>query len=374
MSTILCLTNSLLLSILVMFQILSLPCLCFTAFLFGDSLVDAGNNNYLFTLSKANSPPYGIDFAATNGRPTGRFTNGREALGGTSFPPPFLAPNSMDNAVHGGINYASGSAGILPETGTLFIGRISLPEQVDYFEQSRDYMVKILGEEGTLSFLRNAVFSIAIGSNDLIDYIEPSIPILGHPTIDSSTFQRFMISNLTTQLKRMHRLGARKFMVVGVGPLGCIPFVRAIELEFTTLCSASVNELVNGYNERLRHELDSLNTEMDSSAIFVYANSYDVFMDVLLNYRDYGFEDVKDPCCGGHFPSFVCNKGKDTQGYSRTNSSSDLCGDRSKYVFWDAFHPTEAVNIILAEKLLNGDSSVSFPINIRELYRYKLRA
>lgn len=46
-------------------------------FIFGDSLVDAGNNNYLSTLSKANVIPNGIDFKASGGAPTGRFTNGR---------------------------------------------------------------------------------------------------------------------------------------------------------------------------------------------------------------------------------------------------------------------------------------------------------
>jgi hypothetical protein len=45
-------------------------------FIFGDSLVDAGNNDYLVTLSKANGPPYGIDFESSGGKPTGRFTNG----------------------------------------------------------------------------------------------------------------------------------------------------------------------------------------------------------------------------------------------------------------------------------------------------------
>lgn len=43
-------------------------------FIFGDSLLDNGNNNNLNTQAKANYPPYGIDFP--NG-PTGRFTNGR---------------------------------------------------------------------------------------------------------------------------------------------------------------------------------------------------------------------------------------------------------------------------------------------------------
>lgn len=45
-------------------------------FVFGDSLVDVGNNNYIVTLSKANYPPNGIDF----GKPTGRFTNGRTII------------------------------------------------------------------------------------------------------------------------------------------------------------------------------------------------------------------------------------------------------------------------------------------------------
>jgi phospholipase/lecithinase/hemolysin len=42
-------------------------------FVFGDSLIDNGNNNNLASLAKANYFPYGIDFA---GGPTGRFCNG----------------------------------------------------------------------------------------------------------------------------------------------------------------------------------------------------------------------------------------------------------------------------------------------------------
>lgn len=43
-------------------------------FIFGDSVADNGNNNFLVTTSKANYFPYGIDFPAGN---TGRFTNGQ---------------------------------------------------------------------------------------------------------------------------------------------------------------------------------------------------------------------------------------------------------------------------------------------------------
>lgn len=45
--------------------------------IFGDSIVDAGNNNYLHTIVKANFPPYGRDFIEH--RATGRFCNGKLA-------------------------------------------------------------------------------------------------------------------------------------------------------------------------------------------------------------------------------------------------------------------------------------------------------
>lgn len=46
-------------------------------FIFGDSLVDNGNNNQLSSLAKANYFPYGIDFPRG---PTGRFSNGKTTV------------------------------------------------------------------------------------------------------------------------------------------------------------------------------------------------------------------------------------------------------------------------------------------------------
>ena len=49
---------------------LGLPAL----YVFGDSYIDSGNNNFLPTISRVNYLPYGIDFGRI---PTGRATNGR---------------------------------------------------------------------------------------------------------------------------------------------------------------------------------------------------------------------------------------------------------------------------------------------------------
>ncbi|KAK9275337.1 hypothetical protein L1049_022601 [Liquidambar formosana] len=301
-----------LLIVFIVFSLRVLPCLSFTSFVFGDSLVDAGNNDYLITLSKADSPPYGIDFTPSGGKPTGRFTNGRtisdivdEALGAMSFPPPYLAPNTRPDAILGGINYASGASGILDQTGSLFIGRVRLREQVDYFEQSRTYMVSVMGENSTEDFLKKAVFSLTIGSNDILNYLQPSIPFFGEDKVSPTMFQDFMVSNLTIQLK------------LGLDRLVAYLLCRALKLLPRGKCAVEVNVLIRGYNRKLKEMLDQLNQDLGPEAIFVYANSYDIVMGIIQNYRQY-----------------------------------------------------EAANIIIAEKLLDGDESMSSPMNIRELYSH----
>lgn len=47
-------------------------------FIFGDSLVDAGNNNLLTTMARADYNPYGIDFKPLGA--TGRFSNGKTTV------------------------------------------------------------------------------------------------------------------------------------------------------------------------------------------------------------------------------------------------------------------------------------------------------
>ena len=55
-------------------------------FVFGDSTVDVGNNNFLpGQQSKANFPHNGIDF--TGGKATGRFSNGYNAVDFLGRPP-----------------------------------------------------------------------------------------------------------------------------------------------------------------------------------------------------------------------------------------------------------------------------------------------
>ncbi|KAF3788791.1 hypothetical protein EJ110_NYTH15790 [Nymphaea thermarum] len=86
-------------------------------FIFGDSIVDSGNNDFLDTNAKSNYFPYGVDF------PLGRFTNGRtsadilgQLLGLPHLLPTFNDPQTKGSSILAGVNYASAGAGILDST------------------------------------------------------------------------------------------------------------------------------------------------------------------------------------------------------------------------------------------------------------------
>lgn len=85
----------------------------------------------------------------------------------------------------------------------LQIGRVPLSKQINNFEESRRYIVNAMGEENAKRFLKKAIFSVTIGSNDVINYFQPSIPFLSK-NISPTIFQDYLVSNLTMNLQVLY--------------------------------------------------------------------------------------------------------------------------------------------------------------------------
>jgi len=337
------------------------------SFIFGDSLVDAGNNNYIPSLSKANMTPNGIDFAASGGMPTGRFTNGRtiadiigEMLGQADYSPPFLAPNTSGGAILNGVNYASGGAGILNATGKIFVNRIGMDLQVDYFNATRRQLDELLGGDRAKEFLRKkAIFSVTVGSNDFLNnYLMPVLSTGTRISESPDSFINDLIFHLRDQLTRLYSLDARKFVVANVGPLGCIPYQKTINRVGEDECVKLPNQLAAQYNGRLRELLIELNGNLPG-ARFCLANVYDLVMELITNYPNYGFETASVACCGN---------GGSYDGLVPCGPTTSMCDARDKHVFWDPYHPCEAANVLLAKYIVDGDSKYISPMNLRKLF------
>lgn len=106
-------------------------------FVFGSSLVDNGNNNFLSnSLAKADYSPYGVDFPLG---PSGRFTNSENVidilgkkLNLPNYLPSFNDPSTRGSKIVQGVNFASGGSGILDSTGALAVS-LSLSLMVSWF-------------------------------------------------------------------------------------------------------------------------------------------------------------------------------------------------------------------------------------------------
>jgi len=101
---------------------------------FGDSSVDAGNNNFIPTVARSNFQPYGRDFQG--GIATGRFSNGRiptdfiaESFGIKEFVPPYLDPKYNISDFATGVSFASAATGYDNATSAVLVSPSCLNTQ-----------------------------------------------------------------------------------------------------------------------------------------------------------------------------------------------------------------------------------------------------
>ncbi|CAL1400784.1 unnamed protein product [Linum trigynum] len=304
-------------------------------FIFGDSLFDPGNNNNLNTTMKANYPPYGVDFPS--GVATGRYSNGRttadiigELLGFESFIPPFAsAPNNSEILV--GVNYASGSAGLLLETGKFMGENIDLSQQLKNHEKTVSRIGKILGSKKAADdHLAQCLYICNMGNNDYIaNFLQPQVSNFSK-RYNPDQFAAFLVEQYSHELVRMHVMGARKVGVTGVNLIGCTPAAIAMYGDKGFLCVDSMNKLVVPFNERLKAIIDKLNVRF-TDAKFVYLDSV-----------------TAGGIAGQAFPikSTACCKVSMATGMCIPNV--EPCKTRRAHAFWDAFHPSEAASRLIA--------------------------
>ncbi|KAL5772095.1 hypothetical protein ACOSQ2_012019 [Xanthoceras sorbifolium] len=328
-------------------------------FIFGDSLVDNGNNNQLSSLARANYLPYGIDFP--NG-PTGRFSNGKttvdviaELLGFDGYISPYSTARGQD--ILRGVNYASAAAGIREETGQQLGGRISFSGQVRNYRNTVQQVVSLLGnEDNAANYLSKCIYSIGLGSNDYLNnYFMPLYYSSGQQYTPEQ-WADLLIQEYTRQLSALYDYGARKFVLIGVGQIGCSPNQLAQNSPDGRTCVQRINSANQIFNNKLKALVDQFNNNR-SDAKFIYINVYGIFQDLISN-PSFGFRVTNRGCCG-----VGRNNGQITCLPLQTP-----CPNRKEYAFWDAFHPTEAANAIIGRRSYSAQSpSDTYPIDIRRL-------
>lgn len=335
-------------------------------FIFGDSLADAGTNNFIGnTTSKANFPPYGETFFH---HPTGRFTNGRTAFDFIAsklrlpFPPPYLKPRSNFSR---GINFASGGSGLLDSTGN-YLNIIPLSFQIRQFGNYSSRVGKRLGGDSyAKEYLSQSLYTITSGGNDI------GLNYLANTTFQKSTsaqdFVKLLLSKYNEHLLKLYSKGARNFIVINIPVLGCTPNSRLAGVKaYNGGCVETANQLAVAFNDGLRLLVNELNKKLDGATILL-VNAYDFLLNLIQHGESYGFKNTTSACCGAGPLNTAVSCGREIPKRQREEYKAFLCKRPEKYVFWDGTHPTQKVYRIVSRNIWKGNASFITPFNLKKL-------
>ncbi|URD85742.1 GDSL esterase lipase [Musa troglodytarum] len=230
-------------------------------FVFGDSLVDNGNNNYLATTARADAPPYGID--SPSHRPSGRFSNGRnipdiisEQLGAETTLP-YLSPELRGEKLLVGANFASAGIGILNDTGIQFVNIIRINRQLQYFEEYQKKLSALIGASQAEMRVNQALVLITLGGNDFVNnyYLIPYS--FRSRQFALPDYVRYLISEYYKILQVEHSL--KPSILSSMLVHGCCSPERDWNSRFYSFCSSlfSVPNSCRGYMSSGPVELSS---------------------------------------------------------------------------------------------------------------------
>ncbi|XP_038971640.1 GDSL esterase/lipase At5g55050-like [Phoenix dactylifera] len=320
-------------------------------YVFGDSLVDNGNNNYWTTTAKANFPHNGVDFPG--GTPTGRWSNGYNTidflasmLGFDSAPQPYLSP--VKNTTQGA-NFASGGSGILDTTGPT---TIPLSTQINFFQSVAQNLMQQMGSQQATLHLSKSLFLISPGSNDMVAYYMGGS---GPPSeITKQLLINSLVQELETHLRNLYQLGARKFWMQGLFCIGCVPSSRIINPAGG--CVEDGNDLARRFNAAVTQLMDRLSSTL-AGMKYSHANVFSMMSAVLANPSAFGMKEVRSACCGGGI----------NNAQLPCTPTASMCPDRNEYLFWDFVHPTQATYNLVALQSFNGSQNFATPINLMQL-------
>ncbi|CAL9052786.1 unnamed protein product [Musa banksii] len=312
---------------------------------FGDSIVDPGNNNVMRTIVKSNFPPYGKDFIGHS--PTGRFCNGKiptdfiaSTVGVKELLPAYLGTTLGPEDLLTGVSFASSGSGFDPLTPTL-TSVLSLPDQLELFKEYKKKVRGIAGKKRANSIISASLYVVCAGSDDIANnYFLPSS--LRQHSYDFSSYAKFLVHKASGFVEDLVNLGARSVAVVGIPPIGCVPSQRTLGGGIMRSCASGHNQVAQLYNSGLKEEMQRLKTKHQGTKL-VYVDIYTILLNMILHPNAYGFEVSAKGCCGtGDLEvSVLCN-----------GLTTVTCADASKYVFWDSFHPTERAYEILVDWVL----------------------
>lgn len=198
------------------------------------------------------------------------------------------------------------------------------------------------------------VFFIFAGSNDYINILSYednyNIEIM-------STYIDNVLSSTGSAVMKLMKAGARRFVIMGVPPLGNAP--RLVQ----TSDSEVLNNAVTIHNQRLQTRMQEWE-KIYPDANFLYVDINDYLQRALKTPDNYGFTNTNDACIDVKLPmynafasspfanNYVLRYAQVLQYRDKSFAAGDknytVCDNPDSYLFWDEIHPSTRAHGLLA--------------------------
>ncbi|WVZ25839.1 hypothetical protein V8G54_004383 [Vigna mungo] len=294
-----------------------------------------------------------------------------ELLGFDAYIPPFA--NTTVSDIMKGVNYASASSGILNETGMnwFFLSSksenlllVNLVLQGEHFSLKMQVenhkaivskiTMKLRNSDEAKEHLSKCLYYVNTGSNDYINnYFLPEY-YNSSQTFSTDQFAKALIKEYSKNLMDLRSLGARKFALIGLLPVGCIPGEISTHGKPGSLCVKEENDAVVPFNDKLKSLVDRFNKQFPDSK-FIFIN----IVEAILARTTKNVQDVNDVFS-------CCKVGSNGQ----CIPNEEPCNNRNVRPFFDSYHPSEVTNEVNAAIAYNDVSTkAAYPMDISHLVK-----
>ncbi|CAK7338924.1 unnamed protein product [Dovyalis caffra] len=208
-----------------------------------------------------------------------------------------------------------------------FIGKnnllvIDLKTQLSYFKNLEKQLRQKLGASEVKTLFSTAVYMFSIGSHDYsILFTSNSAMLKSH---SREEYVKMVIGNTTTMIQEIYKIGGRKFGLLNLAAIGCVPALRALKLTTTggSGCMDEVTVLAKLHNRKIHKAFEELEGQLKGFKYSIF-DSYTATNERLNNPSKYGFKEVKMACCGsGPYRGYITCGLEDYE----------LCEDVSQYL------------------------------------------
>lgn len=279
-------------------------------YVFGDSYVDIGNNEFQASNKTLPPPqggyePYGVSFHQKRtvlGR--GRWCDRKlvvdflaEYLDIGGYPFPWFDSglrSPKDDVVYRGFNFASTSH-LMDKHGPSRGEVLLLLSQVEAFaKDARPVIARAFSDSGavTMDNIGRSVFYISYGTDRFLQELLLNNQFNNHK---AAALADDIHEEISRALYRLADVSARHFIVTEMPAVGCMPFVRWLFDNKGPRCVKFVNQMVAQYNKGLRETLRSFVYARTVARVF-YGPMYATTLHATRRPTHYSFQR-SEACC-----------------------------------------------------------------------------